>query len=151
MRFIFNSYIEGKSVSEIADALTEANVPTPKGKDSWSYATVYNMLHNEKYCGDMVMQKTVSVDLFSHKVVKNDGIEDQYRLRDYHPPIVSRQVFDKVQDIFRNGGNKGRSTKNATKKVKLKPIKKGSLKGYVPLPVDAISIDIEQLTATFKI
>ena len=27
---------EGKTVCEIADALTDENVPTPKGKDKWS-------------------------------------------------------------------------------------------------------------------
>ena len=97
------------------------------------------------------MQKTVSVDLFNHKVAKNDGIVNQYLVKDYHPPIVSRHLFDKVQVIFRNGGNRCRSQHSATKKVKLKPIKKGRLQGFVPIPAKAESIDIEQLTATIKI
>lgn len=151
VRSIFHAYAEGQSTTEIADTLTKAKVPTPKGKSVWSAATVTGMLHNEKYCGDMRMQKTVSVDLFNHKVAKNDGIVNQYLVKDYHPPIVSRHLFDKVQVIFRNGGNRCRSQHSATKKVKLKPIKKGRLQGFVPIPAKAESIDIEQLTATIKI
>ena len=151
VRYIFRSYAEGKSTSEIAEALTQARTPTPKGKSVWSPGTITGMLHNEKYCGDMRMQKTVSVDIFNHKVAKNDGIANQYLVKDYHPAIVSRSLFDKVQRIFQNGGNKRTEKKFATKKVKLKPIKRGRLQGFIPIPANADSVDIEQLTAKIKI
>ena len=147
VRGIFRAYADGQSASEIARMLTKAKIPTPKGKGVWSAGTVTGMLHNEKYCGDMRMQKTVSVDLFNHKVAKNDGIVDQYLIKDYHPPIVSRHLFDKVQAIFRGGGNRNYTKKRATKKVKLKQIKKGRLQGFMPIPANADSIDIEQQTA----
>ena len=151
VRYIFRSYAEGKSTSEIAEALTQARTPTPKEKSVWSPGTITGMLHNEKYCGDMRMQKTVSVDIFNHKVAKNDGIANQYLVKDYHPAIVSRSLFDKVQRIFQNGGNKRTEKKFATKKVKLKPIKRGRLQGFIPIPANADSVDIEQLTAKIKI
>lgn len=70
VRFMFDAYLEGKSTTEIATALTIAKVPTPKGKTVWQAAVVCSILHNEKYMGEMRMQKTVTVDLFTHKIKK---------------------------------------------------------------------------------
>lgn len=108
------------------------------------------MLHNEKYCGEMRMQKTVTVDLFSHKSVKNEGIVSQYRMKNYHPAIVSRKVYEDVQERFLDGGNRARHTKEPKIKVKFKPIKSGLLTGFVPIPSAVEKIDIEQLKEISK-
>ena len=71
VRYIYSSYMNGMTIREIAESLTAAGVPTVKGNPVWSYATVRNMLQNEKYCGDVLMQKSYTVDCFSHKTVKN--------------------------------------------------------------------------------
>ena len=145
IRFMFNAYLEGKSTTEIAAALTVAKVPTPKGKEVWQATVVCNILHNEKYMGEMRMQKTVTVDLFTHKIKKNRGLANQYIVRNYHEPIVSRSTFEKVQKIFQEGGNRRRRTGEQEARVKFKPIRKGALAGFIPIPSEVEVIDIDQL------
>ena len=96
------------------------------------------------------MQKTVTVDLFSHKSIKNEGIVSQYRMKNYHPAIVSRKVYEDVQERFLDGGNRARHTKEPKVKVKFKPIKSGLLTGFVPIPSAVEKIDIEQLKEISK-
>lgn len=151
VRFMYQSYIEGKGSGQIARALTIAGIPTPQGKEVWSATTVCSILHNEKYCGDMRMQKTVTIDLFTHKVVPNRGIVDQYLVRDYHVPIVERRTYERVQEIFRGGGNRAKKgRRGASEPIKFKPIKSGILAGFVPIPSQVERIDIEQLKRATK-
>lgn len=145
VRFMFKAYLEGKSTSDIAEALTIAKVPTPKGKEVWQAGVVCNILHNEKYIGEMRMQKTVTVDLFTHKIKKNRGLANQYVVRNYHAPIVARSTFEKVQQIFREGGNRRREKGEREVRVKFKPIRKGALAGFIPIPSEVEVIDIDQL------
>lgn len=145
VRFMFNAYLEGKSTTDIAQALTVAKVPTPKGNAIWQAAVVCSILHNEKYIGEMRMQKTVTVDLFTHKIKKNRGLANQYVVRNYHEPIVEKSVFEKVQRIFQDGGNRRRKSEDKQVRVKFMPIRKGPLTGFVPIPSAVEVIDIEQL------
>ena len=59
--FIYESYLEGWSTTEIAAKLTESGTPTVKGLDEWPVGSVYCILRNEKYCGDVLMQIFCSV------------------------------------------------------------------------------------------
>lgn len=90
IKYIFNCYLDGLNAKEIANALTEAHIPTVKGHEIWSSSAIFNILRNEKYCGDVLMQKTYTIDCFTHKAIKNVGQVPQYRLRDHHPAIVPR-------------------------------------------------------------
>lgn len=87
VRTIYSLYLEGYSSIQIADLLTKSGIPTVKGKDTWSSGSVLNILRNEKYCGDALCQKTVTVDFFTHKSVKNKGQEKQYFVEGHHVPI----------------------------------------------------------------
>ena len=65
-------------------------------KSEWSVATLRSILTNEKYKGDALQQKTYVVDCITHKSKRNDD-RPQYYVENNHPPIVSREVFDRVQ------------------------------------------------------
>lgn len=97
VRFIYDNFLDGWSVQEIADELTKRKIPTVKGKDHWSTGTLYSMLHNERYCGDVIMQKTYTPDCLSHRTVKNRGQERKYIMRDHHPAIISREKWEIAQ------------------------------------------------------
>ena len=64
--------------------LHKKGIPSPMGREWWSITTLAYVLANEKYVGDVLMQKTVRIDMFSHKSVKNKGLERQYRIQDHH-------------------------------------------------------------------
>ena len=78
VRYIYDSFVEGASPAEIADALTEQGIRSPKGMERWRTATIRNILRNEKYCGDVLYQKTFSKDYLTHKTVKNKDILPQW-------------------------------------------------------------------------
>ena len=73
VRQIYDMFLSGKSIRHIADYLTEQGVPTPTGKSRWPVSTVENILRNEKYKGEALLQKSYTVDYLSKKTRKNDG------------------------------------------------------------------------------
>ena len=100
VRYIYSCFLDGQTTREIAESLTESHIPTVKGKDVWNSGTVRNILRNEKYCGDVLMQKSFTLDCFSHKTVKNRGERPQYRLKNNHPAIIRRDAWEKVQEMM---------------------------------------------------
>lgn len=146
VRYIFSSYLDGQSCREIAENLTEAQIPTVKGKEVWSSGTVRNMLRNEKYCGDVLMQKTYTVDCFSHKSVRNRGQKPQYRLTNNHPAIIPRDDWMRVQTMLQQPRRKGAAQqKPIEEKFRVTRIKNGRLKGYVVLDTRWRTSDVEKL------
>ena len=63
VRTIYSLYLEGYSSPQIADFLTKSGIPTVKGLSSWSSGSVLGILRNEKYCGDALCQKTVTISV----------------------------------------------------------------------------------------
>ena len=55
------------------------------------------MLQNEKYAGDVLLQKTYTADFLEKKVKKNRGEVKQYYITDNHPAIIPRDIFQEVQ------------------------------------------------------
>lgn len=88
---------------------------TTRGKDDWSLSVIQGILKNEKYKGDVLLQKTFIVDIFNKKSQKNTGELPMYLYKNHHIPIINPAVFDKVQvEIARRNSMKSTSDKNAT-------------------------------------
>lgn len=146
VRYIYSSYMNGMTIREIAESLTAAGVPTVKGNPVWSYATVRNMLQNEKYCGDVLMQKSYTVDCFSHKTVKNRGQKPQYRLTNNHPAIIPREDWMAVQAMLALPRRRGAAMQEPIEeKFRVTRIKSGRLKGFVALDPKWRTKDIDKL------
>ena len=97
VRRIYRQYLEGYSPKMIADGLMDDHICTPTGGDHWYPSTVASILENEKYAGDLLMQKWYVEDYLTHKCVKNSGEKPQYFVEDDHAPIVLKAVFYQVQ------------------------------------------------------
>lgn len=93
-------YVSGEKAASIAEWLTENKVKTGKGNDKWSSSSVRFILRNEKYCGDCIMNKRYTIDPITHKAKKNNGERELYIVRDGHPAIVSREIFEEAQKIL---------------------------------------------------
>lgn len=98
IRTVYDSFLAGKTAREIVNSLIADGVQTKCGKQKWSVATVQNILKNEKYCGDAILQKTVTLDCISKKHKKNTGEAPMYYVHNNHEPIISRETFNKVQE-----------------------------------------------------
>lgn len=130
-RFIYENFLDGMSVKDITEELTRRKIPTVKGNDHWYQGTIYSMLHNERYCGDVIMQKTYTPDCLTHRSVKNRGQERKYIMRDYHPAIISRTQWDAVQSIIGYGRKRRKRKKHQPPPIAWSQTKKGRLKGFV--------------------
>lgn len=94
---IFDYCLEGKSLPEIARILEEEKIPGPSEKN-WYPHTISQILHNEKYIGDVAMQKDYTIDHITHKRISNkDATIPSYYKANHHPAIVDKETFELVQ------------------------------------------------------
>ncbi len=96
VRKIFELRASGRSLNEISNWLYSEHIPSPTGKERWSRETISKILKNEKYTGDVILQKTFVSDIFSDKQSRNVGQLNRYIVHEHHPAIVSREVFEAV-------------------------------------------------------
>ncbi|MBQ2968466.1 MAG: recombinase family protein [Clostridia bacterium] len=105
VRKIFYLYLEGNSIKDIIEWLEENEIESPKGNKRWSSNSVSGILKNEKYKGDALLQKTYTVDYLTKTVARNKGEVAQYYVENSHEGIVSREIFDMVQDEIKRRRN----------------------------------------------
>lgn len=105
IELIYYKFLEGWSLPKLSKYLEENGYKTAKGSTAWSKATIRGILTNEKYKGDVLMQKSYVVDLFSKKVAKNNGELPMYLVKNHHKPIIPREVWDKVQVVIAKRNN----------------------------------------------
>jgi len=120
VRWVFANYLDGMSMYELADAMTQTGIQTSEGKSYWQYSTIRYLLQNEKYIGDSLNQKSFTTDAFPFKEINNKGQKPQYYAAGTHPAIVDRNVFERVQNLMhsRRPKNEGiRGEYHLSKKV----------------------------------
>ena len=100
IRQIFSLYLSGVSTPEIAKALSETGVRTRDGRTSWNHVGINYILRNEKYIGDALCQKTLATDGFPFVKKRNEGEKDQYYVEATHSAIISKEAFDRVQNLL---------------------------------------------------
>lgn len=98
VRSIYEQFLAGKSMQDIANELTGQGVPTPCGKSKWQATVIRSILSNEKYKGDALRGKTYIEDCISKKVRVNTGERPQYYIENNHPPIIDSATFGRVQE-----------------------------------------------------
>ncbi|MFI3326748.1 MAG: recombinase family protein [Clostridia bacterium] len=114
VRYIFDRYTSGIGGYVLAKELTEMGVKTKRGSTVWYDTTILGILKNEKYKGDVMMQKTFTVDPISKRRLDNFGEEQKYYIKDHHTPIISKEQFEEVHKILEKRSkhcNKGRMNK----------------------------------------
>ena len=115
IRKIFNMYIEGLSVRQICQKLEANGVKTKSGKSVWDGKIIRDVLQNEKYVGDLLLQKTFRSDCITRKVKKNNGELPKYLVSNNHPAIIDRETFKFVQyEISRRASKRKTSDKTIT-------------------------------------
>lgn len=95
---IYQWFLDGNGLRVIKERLEAQGIPSPKGKNQWSIATIRSILSNEKYKGDVLLQKTYRPSLFSEKAMVNNGELPKYYISGVLPQIVETQIFDRVQE-----------------------------------------------------
>ena len=97
VRRIFELYAQGHSAEEIAAQLTALGAKRRSGSSVWKRFHVYQILKNEKYVGDALLQKTCTVNCLTHERAKNVGQKPMYLVQGCHEGIIERSMFDAVR------------------------------------------------------
>ena len=114
VRSIYDQYLSGASLRMIKDRLEAEQIPNVTGGFQWTITAIRSILTNEKYCGDVLLQKTYTSDCISRKVTRNTGQLPMYLVQNHHEGIVERKTFDAVQaEMARRSAGKSPSKKNA--------------------------------------
>lgn len=106
VRYIFDEYLDGKGVWLIAKSLNEQKIPTRTGKKNWIPVTVYTILKNSIYTGDLLLQKTYSEDTVPFVRRKNHGEYRQVLIENDHEPIVTHEEYEAVQRMLKQKSNR---------------------------------------------
>lgn len=96
VRKIFDLYLLGNTLRAIKRELEKQEILTPLGRKKWYVTTIHSILTNEKYKGDLLLQKTYKADVLCERKV-NDGAKAQYYVKDNHLSIIPKEMFDAVQ------------------------------------------------------
>lgn len=113
---IFELYSEGNGFQRIATMLDRENIKPPSQylnmkhqRETWNPKSIRAILVNEAYIGNTVQNKCVSVSYKVKKKIKK--VKEEYiRVENTHEPIVSKELFEKVQEII-----KAKKSMSATK------------------------------------
>ena len=96
VRQIFMDYLSGMGLYRIAKKLILQKVQPDNG-NAWSGTSIRRILTNEKYTGNLLLQKTFVPD-FRTKVSKiNHGEVRKYYVENSHEAIIDQETFDAVQ------------------------------------------------------
>ena len=95
---VYDMYLSGKSTDEISEILQAEKIVIPDKNLTFSKSMIIRMLKNEKYCGDAILQKTITIDPISKKRKANEGEAPMWLVENSHPAIISREMFNKVQE-----------------------------------------------------
>ena len=96
VRRIFTDYLDGLGMTLIANILNTEGYTTKTGV-AWTAPKVRAVLKNEKYAGDLLMQKSYVADHLTKKSRVNRGELPQYLVTDNHEAIIPRADFEDVQ------------------------------------------------------
>ena len=145
---IYKSFVSGVHPGLIATRLNGVGAKTVYGND-WTGDSVRKILRNEKYCGDVLMQKTITVDYISHTSKINEGEAEQYYIADHHDPIVSREIWDRAQEIL---DKQSWQKWKRREQQRLMPVRTGFLKGFISISPEWREVSVTRLiSATEKV
>jgi len=97
VREIYHKYLIGYSIRRIIRELKENEIKSPLGSSKWSSSTIKGILENEKYIGDVILQKTYKRDFLTQRRVRNTGQAPQKYVENNHPAIVDKLTWNAVQ------------------------------------------------------
>ncbi len=94
---VYEDFLKGYTVDQIARSFSEEKVKNWDGKSKWFASTIDSMLRNEKYMGDVILQKSYTADFLSKKRVMNVGELQKFYIKDDHEPIIDADTWNAVQ------------------------------------------------------
>lgn len=100
VRYIFSEFIGGTTIGSIARKLnSDGKCCTHGGK--WSAQRIRDVLSNEKYIGDALLQKKYRNNHIDKKEIINNGVLPKYYAEGTHDAIIDTNTFNKAQNLLK--------------------------------------------------
>ena len=100
IRMIYQSYLDGSSLVEIKNTLEKKEILTPTGKKEWKMSVIMRILQNEKYMGDVLLQKTYVDDFLEGTKKQNCGeLPKDYIENNHHKIIYVKDINAASQNL----------------------------------------------------
>ena len=96
VKLIFDDFLSGMSATAIAKKLNRLKLPTKRG-GLWSKVSVDTILRQDKYTGDLILQKTYKSDHINKKRMENHGELPMYYVENSHEALIYKETFEMVQ------------------------------------------------------
>lgn len=114
VRKIYELYLSGQTLRSIKETLETGGFKNSAGTTEWTTSNLRTILSDEKYCGDVLLQKTFIRDCISKQVIRNTGQLPMYLIQNHHEAIIPRERFDAVQmELARRRARTGSTKKSA--------------------------------------
>lgn len=97
VKLIFENFLKGLSAEQTEVQLEEMGVKGYNG-GHFSNVSIRRILTNEKYTGNMLLQKVFIPDHITHKSIPNNGQLPQYWVENSHEAIIDLETYYKVQE-----------------------------------------------------
>lgn len=107
---IYREYLSGMSFLKIKRSLEADGILNGAGRAKWNESNIKQILTNEKYIGDALLQKTYTVDILEKKREANKGQVHKYYVEDSHEGIIPKDIFLKVQEEITRRANLTKGT-----------------------------------------
>ena len=106
-----NRLMDGKT-AKIKRGLEADGILNGAGHKKWHESNIKQILTNEKYIGDALLQKTYTKSILDKKRCRNDGQLPKYYMEGSHEAIIDKDVFLRVQaEMVRRANLIGRGKK----------------------------------------
>ncbi len=97
VRQIFGDYLSGMGENAIAKKLIRMGIAPARSQRLWNRTSIRRILTNEKYCGNMLLQKTYTENYINKKTIENHGERTRYLVENSHEAIIPKAMFDAAQ------------------------------------------------------
>lgn len=95
---IYTMYLAGSTPEMISKQLRSENLRFEGKEFNFSKQMIVSILQNEKYSGDCILQKTITIDPIDKVRKKNEGEAPMWLVENSHPAIITRERFNKAQE-----------------------------------------------------
>ena len=102
---IYREYLSGNSLLKIKRSLEADGILNGAGRAKWHETNIKQILTNEKYIGDALLQKTYTVDILEKKREANKGQVPKYYVENSHEGIIPKDIFLKAQEEIARRAN----------------------------------------------
>lgn len=94
---IYRQFLCGEGYERISKSLNEDGIIPPSGKQRWQTSAIRYILLNERYTGDVVLQKSYTTETLPFRKRYNNGEYTKYIVEDFNVPILDKATFERVQ------------------------------------------------------